>query len=129
MQSAALCLKALRCDNGGLSLSLPSGEALGTVGCFGCFFLFFFFVVILFGDNSLEDWCSAIEFLVEKGYLKEHKDNFEITYAGKAFIHDGGFVGKDRRNRILSYCTIIAAISSVLALVVSLIALICQLCG
>ena len=84
---------------------------------------------ILFGDNSLEDWCSAIEFLVEKGYLKEHKDNFEITYAGKAFIHDGGFVGKDRRNRILSYCTIIAAISSVLAFVVSLIALICQLCG
>lgn len=34
VQSAALCLKALRCDNGGLSLSYPSGDALGTVGCF-----------------------------------------------------------------------------------------------
>lgn len=84
---------------------------------------------ILFGDKALEDWDSAIAFLVEKGYLKEHEDNFEITYAGKAFIHDGGFTGKDRRERVLSYCTIVAAVSSVLALAVSLVALVCQLCG
>ena len=84
---------------------------------------------ILLSDNTLEDWDSAIEFLVEKGYLKEHKDYFEITYAGKAFIHNGGFTCKDRHERILFYCTIIAAVSGVLAFVVSLIALICQLRG
>lgn len=93
-------------------------EATGSVPC-----------SVLFGNNSPEDWCLAVSYLVREGYLEEHGDQFEITYKGKALVHDGGFVGKSRRERVLSYCTVVAAVCGVLCLVVSLVALVCQLCG
>ena len=84
---------------------------------------------VLLGNEPPEDWCIAISFLVDKGYLKEHDDCFEITYKGKAFIHDGGFVGKNRRERVLLYCAVVAVVCSILAFIVSLVALVCQLRG
>lgn len=83
--------------------------------------------VLLNKDGAPEDWIRAIEFLTEECYLKESDGYFEITYRGKAVLNEGGFVRKNRRERTLSNYTIIAAICSVLTLLVSLIALLCQI--
>lgn len=83
--------------------------------------------VLLNKDGAPEDWIRAIEFLTEEGYLKESDGYFDITYRGKAILNEGGFVRKNRRERTLSNYTIIAAICSVLTLLVSLIALLCQI--
>lgn len=80
---------------------------------------------VLFPADQPEDWRLAVEYLTEKGYLKEYEDRFEITYEGKVFIHNGGFSRKHLVERIQFYCTIIAAVASVLGLMVSIIALCC----
>lgn len=80
--------------------------------------------VLLSGEKP-EDWRLAVALLVEQGYLKEYEDRFEITYKGKAFLHNGGFSGKHSTERIQFYCTLIAAIASVLSLIISIIALCC----
>lgn len=80
-------------------------------------------------EETPEDWSRAIEFLTEEGYLKQLDDYFEITYRGKAMLRDGGFFRKDRRERALFYCTIVAAVCSLLGLVVSLITFVCQING
>lgn len=79
----------------------------------------------LFGSEEPDDWRLAVAHLVEKGYLKEYDDRFEITFEGKAFLHNGGFTGKHSVERIQFYSTIIAAIASVLSLIVSIVALCC----
>ncbi len=79
----------------------------------------------LFPSEEPEDWRLAVALLVSKGYLKEYEDCFEITFEGKAFLHNGGFTGKHRKERLEFYCTIIAAVASVLGLVVSIVALCC----
>ena len=84
--------------------------------------------VLLNKDGAPEDWIRAIEFLTEEGYLKESDGYFEITYRGKAVLNEGGFVRKNRRERTLFNYTITAAICSVLTLIVTLIALLCQIC-
>ena len=76
--------------------------------------------LLLNHEETPEDWSRAIEFLTEEGYLKQLDDYFEITYRGKAMLRDGGFFRKDRRERALFYCTIVAAVCSLLGLVVSL---------
>lgn len=83
---------------------------------------------VLFSADAPDCWRLAVEHLVEEGYLKECGDSFEITYKGKSFIHDGGFCCKHRTERVLLYCSVIAAVSGVVSLVVSVVALLCQLC-
>ncbi len=85
--------------------------------------------LLLDDEKAPKDWLCAIDFLTEEGYLKEFEDYYEITYRGKAMLRDGGFVGKDRRERRLAYSTIIAAVCSLLGLLLSLVALICQIYG
>ena len=85
--------------------------------------------LLLNGEKTPEDWRRAIDFLTEEGYLKEFESYFEITYRGKAMLHNGGFVRKDRRERALFYCTVVAAVCSLLGLFVSLVALVCQVGG
>lgn len=77
----------------------------------------------LFRGKDPDDWRLAVAYLVEKGYLKEYDDRFEITYEGKSFLHHGGFAGKHSVERIQFYSTLIAAIASVLSLIVSIVAL------
>lgn len=79
----------------------------------------------LLSADQPEDWSLAIELLTEEGYLKEYEDRFEITFKGKAFIHNGGFSRKHLSESTQFYCAIIAAIASVLGLVISIIALCC----
>lgn len=85
--------------------------------------------LLLNEENAPEDWERAVRFLLEEGFLKEHGDRFEITYRGKAILHDGGFFRKDRRERALFKSTVVAAVCSLLALIVSLVTLICQIRG
>lgn len=85
--------------------------------------------LLLNHEKAPEDWHRSIDFLTEEGYLKQSDDYFEITYRGKAMLRDGGFIRKDRRERALFYCTVIAAVCSLLGLVVSLVALVCQING
>lgn len=83
--------------------------------------------LLLDEEHAPEDWTRAIRFLTEEGYLKEQDDCFEITYRGKAVLHDGGFFGKDRRERVLFYSSVMAAVCGFLGLLVSLVALVCQI--
>lgn len=83
--------------------------------------------LLLNPKKAPEDWRKAIDFLTEEGYLKQFDDYYEITYRGKAMLHDGGFVRKDRRERALFYCAVIAAVCSLLGLIVALVALVCQI--
>lgn len=85
--------------------------------------------MLLNHEEAPEDRDRATSFLTEEGYLKQSDGYFEITYRGKAMLRDGGFLRKDRRERALSYCTVIAAVCSLPGLVVALIALVCQING
>lgn len=85
--------------------------------------------ILMDEEKSPEDRHRAVDLLVAEEYLRDCGDYFEITYKGKMFIHDGGFFRQDRRKRILAYCTVVAAVASVLALAVSVIALVCQMHG
>lgn len=58
--------------------------------------------------DAPEDWHRAITFLTEEGYIKESGDHFEITYKGRVLIHEGGFRGEDRRERLLRHGIIVA---------------------
>lgn len=77
-------------------------------------------------DNAPDDIPEALSFLSAEGYLEESEYCFKITYKGKALIEQGGFIRKHRRERALFYCTVVAAVSGVLGLLVSLAALLCQ---
>ena len=85
--------------------------------------------LLLHHEEAPEDWRRAVGLLVEEGCLKDSGDYYEITYRGKALLHDGGFVRKHRRERALFYCTVVAAASGLAGLLVSLIALVCQVNG
>ena len=85
--------------------------------------------ILLDKEDAPEDWERAVRYLLDEGCLKEHGDCFEITYRGKAVLHDGGFFRKDRRERMLFNSSVVAAVCSLLALIVSLVALICQIHG
>lgn len=74
-------------------------------------------------NNAPDDFDTALSFLAEEGYLEESEHDFKITYKGKALINQGGFIGKHRRERILFYSTIVAAIAGTLGLAVSIVAL------
>ena len=80
---------------------------------------------IVLCDNTTNEFYSAVSLLATEGYLKEDKYGFEITFKGKAFFEQGGFVGEYRRERTLFYCTIVAAVSGVLGLLLSIGALCC----
>ena len=74
-------------------------------------------------NDAPDDFHEALSFLVAEGCLEELKYGYQITYKGKAIINQGGFVSQYRRERALFYCTVIAAVSGVLCLFVSLVAL------
>lgn len=76
--------------------------------------------------DAPEDWHRAITFLTEEGYIKESGDHFEITYKGRVLIHEGGFRGEDRRERLLRHSSVIAAVCSLLGLLVALAAFLRQ---
>jgi hypothetical protein len=76
-------------------------------------------------EKAPEDWSRAIAFLVEEGYIKESRNYLEITYKGRVLVHEGGFRSKDRRERVLRYSSLVAAVCSLLSLLVALTALIC----
>lgn len=76
-------------------------------------------------ERPPEDWLRAVAFLTEEGYIKEFDDYFEITYKGRILVHDGGFGRKDIRQHILFYCTLVAAVCSLIGMIVSLVAFLC----
>ena len=80
--------------------------------------------VLLNKEKPFKDWHSVLDFLVEEGYLKKYDTYLQITYKGRVFIHNGGFFRKYIRERVLVYCTVIAAVCSFVGLLVSLIALV-----
>ena len=76
-------------------------------------------------DNAPDEFDTALSFLVAEGCLEESKYGFQITYKGKAIINQGGFVSKHRRECALFYSSIIGTVVGVIALVVSIVALLC----
>ncbi len=74
-------------------------------------------------NDAPDDFNEALSFLANEGYLEEDRYSFKITYKGKFFRKQGGFVRQYCRECALFYCTIIAAVSGVLCLLVSLVAL------
>lgn len=78
----------------------------------------------LFNDAP-DEFDTALSFLVAEGCLEERKYGYQITYKGKAIINQGGFVRKYRRERALFYSSIIGTIVGIIALIVSIVALLC----
>ena len=77
-------------------------------------------------NEPIEDWVSAISLLTEEGYLKQLDNGHQITNRGKMLIEHGGFSGQHRRELITHWCCIVAAISGVIAAVVSVLSLLTQ---
>lgn len=80
------------------------------------------------GKTLPSDYDKAFRFLVAEGCLEENKHGFAITYKGRAIFHEGGFVGKYRREvrgRRLEHIGIITGIvSGIAGLILSVIALV-----
>ncbi len=83
--------------------------------------------ILLDPKGAPDDWERAIGFLTEEGLLKDFGAYFEITYKGRAFLDNGGFRKQHRSQRILFYCSIVAAVCGFLAFVVAVITLVCQI--
>ena len=60
---------------------------------------------------------------VEKAPNGKNIRKFFITAKGKIFIDSGGFTDKAKTDKIMLVCTVIAAVASVLALIIGLVAL------
>lgn len=80
------------------------------------------------GETLPPDYDKAFRHLVAEGCLEENKHGFAITYKGRAIFHEGGFVGKYRREmrgRRLEHIGIITGIvSGIAGLILSIIALV-----
>ena len=76
-------------------------------------------------DNAPDGFVTALSFLVAEGCLEEFKYSYKITYKGKAIMNQGGFVRKHLRECMLFYSSIIGTIVGVIALIVSIVALLC----
>ena len=74
-------------------------------------------------DDAPDEFDTALSFLVAEGCLEESKYGYQITYKGKAIINQGGFVRKHRRECALFYSSIIGTIVGIIALIVSIVAL------
>lgn len=74
-------------------------------------------------DKAPQDFDRALSFLVAEGLLEEDEYGFKITYKGKALHDNGGFSKKNRRERALFYCAVVATGCAVASLAVSLVAL------
>ena len=77
----------------------------------------------LFYENYPKEWDSALEFLLDEGYLKECPNGIKITFRGKAKHRAGGFTRENLKERLLFYSSICATACSIGALVVSIVAL------
>lgn len=74
-------------------------------------------------NKAPEGFSSAIELLAKEGYPEESDYHYRITFKGQALINNGGFFRKYLRERANFYCCVVAAIASVLSLLIALIAL------
>lgn len=72
---------------------------------------------------ELSNQHEVLSFLVEEGLLDKSHDSYHITHKGRIVIHEGGFQGKLRRARLMYVCTIIAAVSGVIAAIAGVAAL------
>lgn len=63
----------------------------------------------------LSDRDEVYSFLVEEGLLKETAYGYEITHKGRITIHKGGLWRQALRANILHVCTLVAAVSGVIA--------------
>lgn len=67
------------------------------------------------------DQNEVISFLVSEGLLEQIPDGFKITYKGRMIIHQGGFKKRHRRERMIMACTVIAALASVVAVILQIL--------
>lgn len=66
---------------------------------------------------------EVFSFLVEEGLLDETRYGYQITRKGRIVIHSGGFKKQHRRERCVFICTIVAAVSGIVAAVASIVSL------
>ena len=71
----------------------------------------------------LPDHDEVYSFLVDEGLLKETQYGFEITHKGRIVIHKGGLYRQARRECMMRLCTIVAAVSGVIAAIASVISI------
>lgn len=80
------------------------------------------------GGTLPPDYDKALRHLVTEGCLEENKHGFAITYKGRAIFHEGGFVGKYRRevrgSRLEHFGIITGIVCGVAGLILSIIALV-----
>lgn len=66
---------------------------------------------------------EVYSFLVAEGLLEETRHGYQITHKGRIVIHGGGFKKRLRRERLVFVCSIIAAVSGVIAAIASIASL------
>lgn len=77
----------------------------------------------LFADGCPADYHKAISFLEAEGCLKEEPAGFYLTYKGRMVYDKGGFRRKQRREAISFYSTIIATVTAIASMIISIVAL------
>lgn len=85
-------------------------------------------------NNKVDCPLDILPFLEKKGYIKEIPSGFYITFEGKCFLSDGGFVGEYlvkretfENARTSAKFSKAAAVIGVIGLIISLVALLVQL--
>lgn len=67
------------------------------------------------------DQDEVLSCLVAEGLLEQTERGFKITYKGRMVIHNGGFEKAERRRRMMSTCTIIAAVAAVIGVILQIL--------
>lgn len=64
---------------------------------------------------------EVLSFLVAEGLLEKVPGGYHITYKGRMIVHGGGFKKAVKKERLLGACTVIAAVSSLLAIIFQIV--------
>lgn len=67
-----------------------------------------------------DDFEEVFDYLEKEGFVKSINNGYRITQKGRAFVAEGGYIGRITRDRVSYICVIIAAVASVITLVLVL---------
>lgn len=73
------------------------------------------------GRHLPDDQDEVLSFLLSEGLLEQRAGGFKITYKGRMVIHSGGFKKTVRKDRLVFWCAVVAAVSGVLSIALQIL--------
>ncbi|MBQ9887744.1 MAG: hypothetical protein IJM41_00665 [Bacteroidales bacterium] len=67
------------------------------------------------------DQNEVLSFLVAEGLLEQVQGGYKITYKGRMKAHQGGFRKAQRKDAVVRFCTIVAAITGCIAIILQVL--------